>query len=476
MSNLIFNTDSYKMPQFKMYPKGTEYIYSYLESRGGRFDWSVFFGLQAIIKENLIGKVITKEKIDEAEIFAKKHFGTLNNTFNREGWEYILKEHDGKLPLQIKAIPEGTVLKTKNVLVTVENTDPNCFWLTNYIETLLVRIWYPITVATQSWHMREIIRSYLDETGDVNLIDFKLHDFGARGVSSLETAGIGGAAHLTVFKGTDTIEGILCADKYYNSDVCGFSIPASEHSNITSFGKENELDAYKNILEQFPNGMVACVSDSFDIFKAVKDYWGDELRYEVNKREGTLIVRPDSGEPTEIVPKVLSLLGEQFGYETNEKGYKVLNPKVRVIQGDGIDFDTLPAIMDAVRTQGWSVDNLAFGSGGGLLQKLNRDTMRFAFKCSSITINGEEHDVFKSPITDKVKVSKKGRLKLVNIGGSHGSIDVTVNQNEPGEDILQTVFLNGDLLIDQNFDIIRKRVDNGSALPRYLGYNFGLKT
>jgi len=472
--NKLLLTDSYKLGHYPQYPKNTESVYSYLESRGGRFEWSVFFGLQYILKKYLAGKVVTRESIDEAEAFARYHFGNTTNVFNRAGWEYILEKYDGKLPVEIKAVPEGSIVKTKNVLMTVENTDPKAYWLTNYLETLLVQVWYPITVATQSWHMREIIRNYLEETGDPSLLPYKLHDFGFRGVSSVETAGIGGAAHLVNFQGTDTIPGILLASDYYHAGICGHSIPASEHSTITSWGKENEVQAFRNMLEKYPTGFVACVSDSFDIYKAVKDYWGDQLRYEVLKRDGVLVVRPDSGEPTEVVPKVLGLLGEQFGVDTNVKGYKVINPKVRVIQGDGIDFDTLPAILDAIKVKGWSADNIAFGSGGGLLQKLNRDTMKFAFKCSSVVVNGEERDVFKSPVTDTVKVSKKGRLKLVAVAGAHGSFDVTVPQKEAGEDILQTVFRNGDLLIDYKFDTIRKRVDDSSAFPHYLGYNFGL--
>jgi nicotinamide phosphoribosyltransferase len=476
--NLLLLVDSYKMSHWVQYPPNTTNVYSYLESRGGRFQWNVFFGLQYLLKKYLQGNVVTQEKIDEAYAFSKVHFGTSFNTFNKEGWEYILKKYDGKLPLKIKAVPEGTILQNKNVLVTVENTDPKCYWLTNYIETLLVQVWYPITVATQSWHLREIIRKYLEDTGNPDILSFKLHDFGFRGVSSVETAGIGGMSHLVNFDGTDTIAGIIYANKYYNSGVCGFSVPASEHSTITSWGKENEVNAMRNMLEQYPKGIVACVSDSFDIFRACKEYWGDKLRYDVLKREGILVVRPDSGEPTEIVPKVLNILGDQFGFHTNEKGYKVLNPKVRVIQGDGIDFDTLPSILNVIKINGWSADNIAFGSGGGLLQKLNRDTMKFAFKCSNITVNGQDRDVFKSPITDPVKNSKKGRLKLINLVPSHGSFFNTVNENDNtfGNDQLETVFLNGDLTKEYSFDTIRKRVNDMSYFPAYLQYNFGLSS
>ncbi len=476
IDNLILLSDSYKLPQFVCYPKKTQKIYSYFESRGGRFDWSVFFGLQYIIKKYLVGKVITQEKIDEAEAFALQHFGTTKNTFNKAGWQYILEKHGGRLPIEIKAVSEGSVVPIKNVLITIENTDPECFWLTNYLETLLVQVWYPMTVATQSWHMREIIRKYLEETGDPAGIDYKLHDFGFRGVSSVETAGIGGAAHLVNFKGTDTIAGIITANNYYSSGVCGHSIAATEHSNITAFGRENELEAYRNLLEEFPTGMIACVSDSYDIFNACKNLWGDKLRYQVLKRDGVLVIRPDSGEPTEVLPKLLEILGEQFGCDTNSKGYKVLNPKVRLIQGDGIEFDTLSAILNKLYVEGWSTDNIAFGSGGGLLQKLNRDTMKFAFKCSSVVVDGQERDVFKQPITDTVKNSKRGRLKLIKVGGSHGSSFTTVNEKDNGTDLLRSVFKNGVLTVGESFDIIRNRVNEMTANPRYFQYEFERKS
>lgn len=474
--NLLLLTDSYKLSHYVQYPKGTENVYSYLESRGGRFGNSVFFGLQYLIKNYLEGVQVARWKINEAERIAKGHLGG-ERTFNRAGWEYIIDKHGGKLPVRIKAVPEGTVVPTKNVLMTVEVTDPNVYWLTNYLETLLVQLWYPITVATQSWHMKGILYEYLEETGDPAGIDFKLHDFGFRGVSSVETAGIGAAAHLVNFKGTDTLAGLLVAERYYRCDeMPGFSIPASEHSTITSWGREHEADAMKNMLTQYPTGLVACVSDSFDIYKACSDIWGDKLRMDVLRREGTLVIRPDSGDPLEVLPRLMDILADKFGESTNDKGYKVLNPKVRVIQGDGIDFDTMPAILEKLKQCGYSADNIAFGSGGGLLQKLNRDTMKFAFKCSNITVNGEDREVFKQPITDRVKNSKKGRLKLVNYRGTHGSAFITVESNNPMfdkvDDYMETVFENGELLINDNFENIRTRAKQGMANATYMQYEF----
>ena len=208
-----------------------------------------------------------------------------------------------------------------------------------------------------------------------------------------------------------------------------------------------------NMLVQYPTGLVACVSDSFDIFRACSEYWGGVLKSEVLARDGTLVVRPDSGDPPTVVVKVLELLGQAFGTTTNAKGYRVLHPKVRVIQGDGIDFEMLGRILTAMTAAGWSADNIAFGSGGGLLQKLNRDTQRFAFKCSSIVVHGEERDVFKRPVTGRDKLSKAGRLKLIERDGRLA----TVGTHEPGDDVLQPVFRNGEILRTSSFAQIRER-------------------
>lgn len=452
LNNICCLTDSYKCTHYPQYPAGTKRIYAYFESRcGSLYPETTFFGLQYFIKEYLEGKVVTKEKIDEAEEIFNLHFGS--HVFNRAGWEHILKKHKGRLPIEIKAAPEGSVFKESNVLMTVENTDPEAYWLTNYLETLLVQTWYPSTVATQSRAMKKIILRYLSETGDPSLIDFKLHDFGFRGVTCPEQAAIGGAAHLVNFKGTDTVAALMMLRKYYGEEMAGFSIPAAEHSTITSWGRDNEVEACRNMLKQYPTGLVACVSDSYDIYNCCANIWGGVLKDEILARDGVLVVRPDSGDPPTVVVKVLDILGEKFGFTTNSKGFKVLHPKVRVIQGDGIDFNMLDLILVMMQSRGWSADNIAFGSGGGLLQKINRDTQKFAFKCASATIGDEERDVFKQPVTDNGKKSKAGRMKLIHDGTNY----VTVPESSEGEDVLQFVFRNGKLLIDQSFAEIRKR-------------------
>jgi nicotinamide phosphoribosyltransferase len=453
LNNICWLTDSYKVSHFKQYPPGTQKVYSYFESRSGSvYPEVTFFGLQYFLKTYLEGPVVTHKKIDTAEELFNLHFG--GKVFNRDGWKNLYYKHGGRLPIEIRAVPEGTVVPESNVLMTVENTDPEFYWLTNYLETLLVQTWYPSTVATQSRAMKKVILGYLNDTGDPALIPFKLHDFGFRGVTCPEQAALGGAAHLVNFMGTDTVAGLVLAREFYNEPIAGFSIPAAEHSTITSWGEENEVAAMRNMLRSYPTGLVAVVSDSFDVFRACSEYWGGVLKAEVLARDGTLVVRPDSGDPPRVVCKVLELLGEKFGFSLNEKGYRVLHPKVRVIQGDGIDYRMLGLILEAMKNDHWSADNIAFGSGGGLLQKVNRDTERFAFKCASVTVNNIERDVFKRPITDGGKKSKAGRLKLVK-DQTKGFITVPVT--EAGNDILEPVFKNGQVLKTTNFKAIRER-------------------
>lgn len=452
-NNIILLTDSYKVSHYKQYPEGTTQIYSYFESRGGKFEEITFFGLQYLLKEFLVGQVITQSKIDQAAKLYEAHFGNAT-LFNKAGWEYILNNHAGKLPIRIKAVPEGKVIPTHNVMMTVENTDPNCFWLTNFLETLLLQLWYPSTVATISREVKKLISQYLEETGDPNTIDFKLHDFGFRGVSSVDSASIGGAAHLINFMGTDTVAALTFIQNYYGNenDMFGFSIPAAEHSTITSWGKEHEVDAYENMLAQYPEGLVAVVSDSYDIYQACEKLWGGLLNEQILARKGTLVVRPDSGEPKDVVLKVAEILGEKIGFTTNQKGYKVLHPNIRIIQGDGVNYESIGEILAHLKNHGWSADNVAFGMGGALLQKVNRDTQKFAFKCSAATINGKEQEVFKDPITDHGKVSKKGRMKLVFENNTYQ----TKSLDENGEDILETVFENGEILKEIGFGEIKE--------------------
>lgn len=461
--SVILDVDSYKFSHAWQYPPNTTNIFSYVESRGGRFSRTLFYGLQIWLKGRLLTPV-TQEDVDEAAGFAAAH----GVPFNREGWEYIVREHKGLLPVEIRAVPEGMVIPTHNVLATVVNTDPNVPWLTSFLETALLRaIWYPTTVATLSWHAKQTIRAALvksSENPEAELL-FRLHDFGGRGVSSDESAQLGGSAHLVNFRGTDTVAGILAARRYYNEPMAGFSIPAAEHSTITSWGRDSETSAYKNMVTQFarPGSIFAVVSDSYDIMNAVNHIWGETLHDDVVNSGATLVVRPDSGDPVVVPVDVVEALGERFGFEVNSRGYKVLNKAVRVIQGDGMNIDSIKTLYDNLLARGWSAENVAVGMGGGLLQSVTRDTQKFAMKASAACINGKWQDVYKDPVTDQGKRSKRGRLALIRSNGIGNSQWVTVRADsmeaQGNSDQLVTVFRNGQLLVDHTFSEVRERSD-----------------
>ena len=456
--NIMMMSDSYKGGHGPCYNPKVENVSSYFESRGsnGNYEYTVFDGLQPYLKM-LEGVVVTTAKIDFAEKFWNAHFGR-PDYFDRKLWDYIVEVHGGKLPLEIKAVPEGMRIPLKNILMNIEATDPKCYWLVNFIETLLVKVWYPTTIATQSYYIRQNILGYLERTGDPTQIDFKCHDFGYRGVSTEEQAEFGAAAHLKSFMGTDTVAGILHLQRYYKAGMCGFSIPATEHSIMCSFGRENEIQACENFLDKFPTGLIACVSDTYDIYNCCENIWGGVLKDKVMARNGTLVIRPDSGDYLEVVPKVLEILYRKFGGTVNAKGFKVLDSHVRVIQGDGMNPLTIDRLYDRLESLKWSADNLAVGSGGGLLQQINRDTLKFAFKCSAVKIDGKWVDVWKDPATDPGKQSKRGRLALIRTTeGNYKTIreeDCVFTDN-----ILQTVFRNGVVTKEYTLDEVKKNME-----------------
>ncbi|XP_063598432.1 nicotinamide phosphoribosyltransferase-like [Penaeus indicus] len=467
VNNIVFLADCYKVGHHRQYPPGTTTLYSYFESRGGRFPYTVFFGLQYILKRWLVGQVVTEEIIEEAKDILQK------GVFNEEGWRYILKHHGGRLPVRIKAVPEGTVLPTKNVLLTVENTDPNVPWLTGYLETILVQVWYPIAVATNSRIHKQVIHHYHDLTaGNTNFVSYCLHDCGYRGVSSVETAAVGGAAHMVNFKSSDTLAANALLKKYYHEvrRVEG-SGAFSEHSTVTSWGREREADAHKHAIETFFGEFVGCVCDSYNIYECLEKIFGGELKDLVlqhAKKGGMLVVRPDSGDPCEVILKCLDILGDRFGTETNAKGFKVLPPFLKICQADGVNFKSVDTILGTMKEQGWSADNVSFGSGASLLQRLDRDTQKCAYKCSLAVINGQDVEVFKEPITDTGKTSKRGRLTLQMEEGVYRTFEK--GTGDPDKDLLVTVFENGELLKDYTFAEICQRAEISPADPDIMKF------
>ncbi|MGQ4001561.1 nicotinate phosphoribosyltransferase [Francisellaceae bacterium CB300] len=464
-TNLILMTDSYKHSHPFQYPADANYLHFYLESRGagkGLGNYTKFFGLQYYIKEYL-SKPITQAMVDEAEVLLKQH----GLPFYKKGFERIITKYNGYLPLRIRAVKEGAIVPLHNVLMTIESTDEELFWLPGLLETLLLKVWYPTTVASIGQTIKDTIKSYLEQTADnLDKLGFMLHDFGYRGVSSEESAGIGGAAHLTNFLGTDTLAAIRFCKKYYNEEMAGFSIPASEHSTMTSWGEGSQCEkaAFENMIKQFGDESVlyACVSDSWDFKKAIQTWIS--LKDKVKAKKANLVIRPDSGDAIENILYALDELAKGYGFTTNSKGYKVLD-KVSLIQGDGVNIKLVKEILQVMKDKGYSAENIAFGMGGALLQgnfesSVNRDSFKFAIKCSAIKRGNKFHDVFKDPITDHGKKSKKGRLDLIkNSQGQYETVQLdavyALGEYHPQSE-LQTYYENGNIMFEQSLSDIRK--------------------
>jgi nicotinamide phosphoribosyltransferase len=452
---LIKRTDAYKITHHLQYPKKTQVIYSYLEARGGAFDSTTFYGLQIYVDDYLKGEVVTHKDIESVSPFFKKVFN--QPYFNECGWNYIVDEHKGRLPIEIKAVPEGSVVPNRNVLMTVENTDPNVPWVTNYLESLLLKVWYTSGVATLSREIKKMIDSYAVMAGE-RVSPFHLNDFGYRGASSEESAALGGSAHLVNFLGTDNLVGVEYATHFYDTDVCGFSVMAAEHSTITSYGRDGEVLAYKTIIGRTPfEAVVSIVCDSYDAINAVDKIFGVMLKDQILARQGKTVIRPDSGDPVQMSSKILDILWSRYGGTINDKGYKVLDPHVGVIYGDYISHEMIDKILrEVVVNRKYAPSNIIFGMGGRLLQGITRDTLGMSFKCSCAEIDGVWRDVYKEPKTDAFKISKRGKLRLSRNAMCGFE---TFPKDSGNQDELVTVFKNGEVIKRWNFDEIRKRAE-----------------
>ncbi len=459
LDNPLMKADSYKHGHALQYPDGTDIVVSYIESRGGRFDELVYIGGQIILKE-IFAEVPTKQMIKRAAKVCKAH----GIFFHKEGWEKL--NELGYWPVEIRSVKEGTVLPTRNVLMTIRNTHPDFFWLTSFVETLLLRaIWYPTTVATISYHAKKIIWKGLKATcsNPKDHIDFKMADFGARGVSSSESAGIGSCANLAIFKATDTMEGLLIAEAFYNAKIddetgeCpGYSIFASEHSTMCILGPEGEHKQIERMITQCPESMLtAIVLDGFDMMKALEKL--KALEPVILESGKTIVVRPDSGDPVDMAVQVIERLFELFGFTYNDKGCKLLPPHIRMIYGDGIDLKTLNLIVNKFVDLDYSIENIAFGQGGGLLQHCDRDWLKFAMKACAARINGQWYDVYKDPITAPGKTSKRGYHETVynRTTGEYVSVKPLEGIPEGFEEAMETVFIDGYFATPIDFEEVR---------------------
>jgi nicotinamide phosphoribosyltransferase len=305
------------------------------------------------------------------------------------------------------------------------------------------------------------------------VVEFVLNDFGFRGVSSVQSASIGGAAHLVSFMGSDnTVASQTICDIYNTDRVFGLSVPATEHSIMTMKGEAGEVEMMKRTLLKYPTGIVACVSDSYNILRACSKYWGTELRDLVLSRPAEagnqLVIRPDSGDVVQTLKAVFEILFDKFGYITNDKGFKVLPPQVRVIQGDGVNIGSIASIYEELFNLGISAENIVFGMGGKLLQGVDRDTMAFATKACYAVVDGEERNIVKSPTeldakgnyTPSFKKSKQGMLKLVKTDNGYTTITSKNAGYESAVDELVEVFKNGEIVVEYDFEDIRARVQS----------------
>ncbi len=458
--NPILLTDSYKLSHHLMYPHDTRSFYSYFGPRsGGKYPCTVFFGLNYFIQEYLIKHKITREHVQEAKEFCKAHFGS-DKIFDEETWLRVVEENNGIYPVKIWSVPEGAILPNGNCFFAMEVEYPYQK-LSTHLETLLSNVWAPSTVATNSYYTSILLRTLAKQSATQGFTtEFQEHDFGARGVSSPESAAICGSAHLLISKGTDTISGIKLIHDYYGDpwETIAYSVPASEHSVMTSLGEQGEPIVFSNLLDRFPDGILSVVIDSYNWRRFVNQY-SEMFKDKILARNGVLVYRPDSGDPCKVTIEVLESLGKIFGLITNKLGFKVLNPKIRVLWGDGLDSDKTRALLTALLRDRWSTENLVTGKGGGLLQKICRDDQRFAMKLSSrgYEENGQlKHmDIMKNPI-DSSKKSMGGRFHVIKDGRFYK----TVKQSETTEkdNILQLVYDNGKQLYRPSLAESRKNL------------------
>ncbi len=489
--NPVFNTDSYKLSQFLQLPAGSEFLYSMVVARGGNYEEIVNFGIQSYCKQYL-QNVPTKGQVRRAAKYAQAH----GLEFNYDGWMQLVEL--GYYPINIMSLPEGTVVPNKTCIAAVENTHADFAWLVDYIETSLLRaVWYSSTVATLSYRVKSMLNKYAVKMGlDPSIIDFKLHNFGDRGASSSESAYLAGMAHLTSFLGTDCFMALDAVEHFYNFDfendgVAGFSVNASQHSTITSW--ENEIDAFENMILKFggftPDGrpkIVACVSDSYNIWKAL-EYW-KMLEDEIIESGCVLVIRPDSGCPIKTPVNVIKRLIELFGYtehEHNGKMFKTLPSYIRVIQGDGVSEVSIGQILENMYNDGLSLENIAFGMGGELTQKTNRDTCKWAMKGSHISgVSEVENDgevvietfsrgFNKNPIGtshwedtpsgESFKSSFSGKVCLM-LDDDGNYVQELLTPENKSKNLLKTVFKDGIMVVDEHFNTIRSRINDKIGL------------
>ncbi len=478
--NPLLLTDGYKLGHREQYPQGTTLVYSNWTPRKSRVedvDNVVFFGLQYFLKEYLIKRFNQdffnqpkQEVVSEYKKYVDNYLGVDYDI------SHIEALHDlGYLPIEIKALPEGTEVPIRVPMFTLVNTKSEFFWLTNYLETLLSNIiWQPCTSATIAKQYRKILTQYASETDQDNLefVTWQAHDFSMRGMSGTESSILSGMGHALAFSGSDTLPVAKAYETFYNTDVTKElvigSVNATEHSVMCAGSKDDEIGTFRRLLKTYPTGILSIVSDTWDLWKVLTEYL-PTLKNEILERNGKLVIRPDSGDPVDIIcgcqhdnpiiaKGVIELLWSEFGGTINKQGYKVLNPKIGAIYGDSITIERATLICKRLKEKGFASTNVILGIGSFTYQYNTRDTFGFAMKATYVEVNGEGREIFKDPITDDgTKKSAKGLIKLYQENGQINFKD-QVSQEEERKGLLQTVFKDGKVLIEDNLNQIRTRL------------------
>jgi nicotinamide phosphoribosyltransferase len=483
--NPLMLIDFYKADHRRQYPEGTELVYSNFTPRKSRLEDNenlVFFGLQYFVKEYLVKQWnegffnVPKEKV------MADYKRRMDNALGKDSIpvEHIAELHDlGYLPLVVKGLPEGTIVNPKIPVVTVYNTQPKFFWLTNYLESLMSAIlWKPATSATTAFQYRKTFNVYAHSTVSDSNIDFVYwqgHDFSFRGMSGIEDACISAAGHLLSFYGTDSVPAIDFHELYYNAnsdnELVGGSVPATEHSVMCMGTKDDEIGTFERlIVELYPKGIVSIVSDTWDFWKVITEFL-PELKSKILARDGKVVIRPDSGDPVKIIvgdkdatpgsPEYKGAIGcmwEIFGGTMTDKGYKLLDSHIGLIYGDSITLQRQKAILEGLKEKGFASFNVVLGIGSYTYEYVTRDTYGFAMKATYGEVNGEGRNIFKDPKTDDgTKKSAKGLLAVHKVDGKLILKD-QCSWEEEKQGLLQTVFENGNVLNEQSLSQIRERI------------------
>lgn len=481
--NAMLLCDFYKLSHKSMYPKGTELVYSTWTPRASRLDninEIVVFGQQAFIKDFLITFFNKHFFKKSKKIIVLNYKRTLKYTLGitDPDTQHIEALHDlGYLPLSIKSLPEGSIVPLRVPTMTIQNTDPRFFWLTNYIETLAsCELWQASTSATIAYKYRNILnKAALETVGNTDFVAFQGHDFSMRGMSSLQSAILSGMGHLLSFSGTDTVPAITSVERLYNANIenelIGTSIPATEHSIQCAYG--NDLEYLEKIItEVHPNGFVSVVSDGYDFWDVIGRVL-PILKSKIMNRDGRVVIRPDSGDPvniicgdpfgkTEIERKgAIEALWDIFGGTLTNKGFKLLDTHIGLIYGDAITINRTEEIVTRLKNKGFASINVVLGIGSYTYQYNTRDTFGHALKSTLCIINGVEKQIFKDPKTDNgIKKSQKGRVAVFKDGQSYKYIDgLNLNDNIAGDQLLE-IFRDGKLLLDYSFSEIKLRLTN----------------